>query len=244
MPPVIPQTVLRHYRVKENRVIADGSFALVLEAASENDALPAFQAGQWVYLHLLNPDGSTWARAAYSIASAPYEGTHTLELGIKTAGDFTKRAATLKPGDEVLLQGPWGVFTLKKDAKRAAYIAAGIGVTPLLCMAREACNAELDADIIFFYSFRHPPEAAYLDELHALTAENPRLILIPVCTGADIAGWAGERGRISADMLARLLPEGADDYALCGPDAFMDDLKTILVARGVEPKKIRRESFG
>lgn len=244
MPPNLPQTVLRRYRVKENRPIADGSFALVVEVENPADVMTPFQAGQWVYLHLLNEDGTPWARAAYSIANAPSDGTNVLEFGIKTAGDFTKRAATLVPGDTLLVQGPWGVFTLKKDAPRIAYFAGGIGVTPLLCMAREACAADVDADILFFYSFRKPEEAAYLDELHALTAEYPRLTLIPICTGTSVTDWTGERGRITADTLTRLLPNGADDYAICGPDAFMDDLKLILINRGVEPKKIRRESFG
>ncbi len=197
-----------------------------------------------MYLHLLNEDGSSWARAAYSIANAPSDGTTVLEFGIKTAGDFTKRASTLSPGDTLLFHGPWGVFTLKKEVQRVAYFAGGIGVTPLLCMAREACAMNLDADMIFFYSFRRPEEAAYLDELHALTAENPRLQLIPICTGASVTDWTGERGRMSADAMTRLLPNGADDYVICGPDAFMDDLKKILIERGVEPKKIRKESFG
>jgi ferredoxin-NADP reductase len=247
MPPSLPQTVLRKYRVKENRVIADGSFALFVEAVDPADAIPAFQAGQWVYLHLLEADGSSWARAAYSIANAPSTGTQVIELGIKTAGDFTQRASMLKPGDEVLLQGPWGVFTWKKDAQRAAYFAGGIGVTPLLSMALEAAaTAPKDQpfEIVFVYSFRLPQEAAYLTELHDLMTRDARIRFIPVCTGKEVAGWEGERGRINADTLARLLPDGADDYAICGPDPFMDDLKQILITRGVEPKKIRRESFG
>ncbi len=46
MPPNLPQTVLRRYRVKENRPIADGSFALVVEAERPEDVMTPFLAGQ------------------------------------------------------------------------------------------------------------------------------------------------------------------------------------------------------
>lgn len=243
MPPVLPQTVLRRYRVAENRSIADGCFALMLETTDPATSVPPFQPGQWVYMHLLNPDGSTWARAAYSIANAPCTGTATIELGIKLEGDYTKRAMSLKEGDEVLLQGPWGVFTPKADRPHMALFAGGIGVTPLLCMARQMCATNAENDMTFFYSFRVPEGAAYLEELRALASGNPRLKFIPLCTGAD-AAWEGERGRLNASVLQRELPNGADDYLLCGSDGFMEGVRDLLIARGVDPKRIRKESFG
>ena len=238
----IPQTVLRRYCVKENRLLADGCFALILEALDVENELTPFLAGQWVYVHLLNPDGTSWARAAYSIASSPSQGTSVIELGIKVEGNFTSRAAQLAVGDNVLMQGPWGVFTLK-NVQRIAFMAGGIGVTPLLSMVREALSTDRKVEMIFFYSFRTPEGAAYLEEMRTLASADARLTLIPVCTGAS-TDWQGARGRISDELLARHLPQGADDYMLCGPDAFMEDLRTLLIARGADAKKIRRESFG
>ena len=243
MPPTLPQTIVRRYRVKENYSIAEGSFALVLEAVETINALTPFQAGQWVYLHLFNPDGSQWARAAYSIASTPHNGTQIIELGIKVEGDFTKRALALRAGDEVGVSGPWGVFTLKQDRPRVAMFAGGIGVTPLFCMAHEACAMEVPLDITFFYSFRTPEGAAYLEDLKMLAKKNPRLRFVPLCTGVS-PDWTGERGRITADIIARELPDGADDYLLCGSNGFMDGVRAFLDARAVDPKRIRKESFG
>ncbi len=242
--PSLPQLILRPYRVKENSPLAQGMFRLVLEAEESENAVTPFLAGQWVYLHLLNPDGSQWARAAYSIASAPSAGTRQIELAIKTEGDFTKRAGTLRIGDVVQLSGPWGVFTLGKDATRYALFAGGIGVTPLLSMIREAHASASQNDMTLFYSNRAVAESAYLDELRDLVKQDPRLSLVPICTRETPLGWQGETRRIDATMLDRYLADGADEYLLCGSKEFMDGVRALLLARGVEPQKIKQESFG
>jgi ferredoxin-NADP reductase len=240
----IPQTVFRPYRVMENAPLAAGMFRLVMEAVDE--PLPSFQSGQWVNLRLQNPDGSEWAKAAYSIASAPSAGTQTVEFGVKLAGDFTKRLFTLKAGDQVELQGPWGVFTATQgQAAEIVCIAGGIGVTPFVSMFREAAVRERGLTLL--YANRRAEEAAYLEELMALAAAHPRLRVIPTYTRESPTGWEGERGRIDAAMLRRHVAFSAAQetvYLLCGPDAFMHDVRAALMAQGVDPKKIKQESFG
>lgn len=243
---MIPQLQLRHYRVAENRSIGEGLFELILEATSAEEALPPFQAGQWVYLHLLNPDGTTWARAAYSIASAPSVGTQRIALGIKVEGGFTRRAQQLVEGDVVQLQGPWGVFILPPGDAPLVLFAGGIGVTPLLCMIREAVALQPSRNIHLFYSLRTPAEAAYLDELREITAASPQVKLTSLVTREVPADWEGERGRIDALLLDRVLGQApvSTIYLLCGPDPFMLAIRELLTARGVEKAQIKQESFG
>ena len=242
--PSLPQLILRPYRVKENNPIAQGMFRLLLETDDAESLLTPFLAGQWVYLHLLNEDGSMWARAAYSIASPPSAGTREIELAIKTEGDFTQRTQTLQPGDAVQLSGPWGVFTLGKDATSHALFAGGIGVTPLLSMIREAQASAFNAHITLFYSNRTAAASAYLDELRGLAKQYARLTLVPICTREAAHGWEGETRRIDAEMLNQYLGHGADEYLLCGSKEFMNGVRALLLARGVDAKKIKQESFG
>lgn len=239
----IPQTIFRPYRVVEHAPLAAGMFRLVLEVVDVSEPLPMFQAGQWVNMRVLNSDGSEWAKAAYSIASAPSFGTHRIELGIKREGDFTKRLAALHVGDTVELQGPWGVFTLKPEYKRHVLIAGGIGVTPFVSMIREGVvNGE---EIMLLYSCRTPEEAAYLDELQKLMNTHPHLKVLCTCTRESPAAWNGERGRIGAEVLAREIPEvDGTECLLCGPDAFMKAVREALLAQGFDPKCVRQESFG
>lgn len=255
--PLPPQAQLRRYRVTTNRPIAEGVFQLLLEPVA--DPIPPHKSGQWVSLHLLNPDGSVWAKAAYSIANAPPV-TGPLELGIKVAGDFTQRARLLKTGDEVLLQGPWGVFVLQTDLPRLVMFAGGIGITPLLSMAREACGTAMSSDVLLFYSSRTCRESAYLDELRGLAKRCPRFRLVEICTrethppsaepvpsGAEGLGAGSEgkeTGRIDAAMLDRYIQDySVGEYSMCGPKDFMDNIKQLLQNKGVEVKKIRHELF-
>lgn len=241
--PVPPQTVQRRYRVLENRPMADGIFRLLLEPVAE--PIPPFQAGQWVGLHLLNQDGSVWAKAAYSIVNAPSAPPFAkggVELALKVEGDFTARASTLKPGDVVFLTGPWGVFTLPKTQSRLVMFAGGIGVTPLLSMTREACATGLPTDILFFYSGRTCGETAYRDELRNLATRCPRLRLVEVCTREQHPDK--ESKRIDAEMLDRYITDyTVGEYLMCGPREFMDGLKQMLQTKGVDPKRIRKELF-
>lgn len=246
MPPILPQTVLRRYRVVENAPIADGQFKLVVEAVDANERVPEFKAGQWVYIHLLNPDGSDWARAAYSIVSAPSDGSHRIEFGIKMAGDFTKRAAALRVGDELNLQGPWGVFGCKPEQPRHVMIAGGIGVTPFIAIIREAIAANTKGhEFILFYSVRTPEEAAYLAELKSIAAAHPHIRIVATSTRGTSPDWKEETGRLSEVLFDRHLSDYATgEYLLCGPKEFMQAMRDLLVVKGADPKRIKQELFG
>ena len=94
-----------------------------------NEGRIIFLAGQWVYWHLLNQDGSSWGRAAFSVSSAPGEFDEEFQLGVKVQG-FHQKGGQLQPGDVIGIQGPFGVFTLPKQADHLVFFAGGIGVTP------------------------------------------------------------------------------------------------------------------
>jgi ferredoxin-NADP reductase len=237
-----PSTQLRRYRVTDNRPIVDGRFSIKLVPVGE--PIPSFEAGQWVSLHLLNDDGSEWGKAAFSIANAPAESENGIELGIKVRGDFTKRAQQLPVGAEVMLQGPWGVFTLRKDVPRIVMFAGGIGISPLRSMIREACLSHLTIDIILFYSTFTHAEAAYMDELHEFAGVSPYLRIIPVYTNEPHPPVGAETRLIDAEMVdAHIKDYSTGEYLLCGPNEFMDCIRKILFEKGVEKQRIRSERF-
>jgi ferredoxin-NADP reductase len=152
--------------------------------------------------------------------------------------------AALAVGARVEMHGPWGLFVLKPAAHHVL-IAGGIGVTPFVSMIREAALSSADMQITLIYSNRTVDEAAYLDELQQIAAAHPNIRVIPTCTRESPSGWMGERGRIDAAMLHRAVPDHRDaDYLMCGPDDFMVSMREILVASGVDSKRIKQESFG
>lgn len=240
----VPEVLrLRKFRVQEIVWEAPEIFTLRLMPCEGEVVLP-FKAGQWVYLHLLNEDGTSW-KAAFSIATAPSD-KGPLELGIKVERDFTKRASQLSLDSVVALQGPFGAFVLPPVAETPlVFMAGGIGVTPLRSMIRELFYQGSKAPIYLVYSNRYAEESAYLEEFEDLRHQHPSMKLLATLTGEHPPGWAGHTGRVDAAMLAPLLAETAASahFFLCGPNPFMDTVRGILEAAGVEKKRVHQERF-
>jgi ferredoxin-NADP reductase len=237
---------VRPYIVREIKWESVDVYTLRLEPAP-GEPMISFLPGQWVYLHLLNPDGSSWGRAAFSIASAPNESKEMIELAIKIEKDFTKRGGHLQPGDKVGIQGPFGVFVLPQNVTPLVMFAGGIGISPLRSMLREAYLRQLPVDITLFYSNRYVEDAVYLEELEDLGNTWPNFHPIFTLTGDDNPSiWKGELGRCDAAMLRRHLSDFTKgEFLMCGPDAFMDQVKVILEGEGVDVKKrLKKELFG
>lgn len=240
----VPEVLrLRKFRVQELVWETPEIFTLRL-APCEGESTLSFKAGQWVYLHLLNEDGTSW-KAAFSIATAPSE-KGPLELGIKIERDFTKRASQLTLDAVVALQGPFGVFTLPSSSDTPlVFIAGGIGVTPLRSMIRELAHQGSSIPIYLVYSNRYAEESAYLEEFEDLRHTYPAMKLIATLTGEHPPGWKGHTGRVDATMLAPLLAETAANahFFLCGPTPFMDTVRGILESAGVDKKRVHQERF-
>ncbi len=240
----IPEVLrLRKFRVQEIVWETPEIFTLRLLPAEGESSIP-FKAGQWVYLHLLNDDGSSW-KAAFSIATAPSD-TCPLELGIKIEKDFTKRAADLRIDTEVALQGPFGVFTLPPNPEAPmVFIAGGIGITPLRSMMREMMNKKMKAPIYLIYSNRYCEDTAYLEEMDDMERAYGAFKMVATLTGEHPPGWTGKTGRVDAAMLAPILAQTATNgqFFMCGPNPFMDSVRVILEQAGVDKKRIHQERF-
>lgn len=198
----------------------------------------SFIAGQWVYLHLLDEAGASIAKGAFSVANAPQE-SEDLRFGIKIYGRLTSTFADMHEGDRLGIQGPFGRFVLPVEDVPLAFFGGGIGITPLRSMAFAALHdAARTAPLVVFWVARTEEELIYHTEFLAWQKAFPgRFMYVPSLTREHRVDWRGERGRLEARMLDQ---EGfAWDQAhafTCGPQLFMDGIKGLLAARGLEGK--------
>lgn len=240
-----PVLKIRPFRVAEITWETAEVFTLHLEPTDSADMI-SFKAGQWIYLHLLNADGSMWARAAYSIISAPEKSASRLQLGIKPAGDFTKKASKLMPDDVVAIQGPFGVFVLPPGEGPLVIFAAGIGITPFRSMISSLDAQGAEREVILFYSNKTVEDIAYFEDFDALAKKVDWFKPVFTLTRGEPSAWPGERGRIDGEMLDRHLPS-LDGYTfmVCGPKSFMETIKLMLEERGVDTRtRLKQELFG
>src|SRR5207248_133394 len=93
--------------------------------------------------------------------------------------------------------------------KPAVFLAGGIGITPFLSMTLQAHRERSERDIYLFYANRRPEDAAFLDVLQETAAVHKKLRLIPTMSEMEHSArpWDGERGTVSAEMLARHVRE-------------------------------------
>jgi len=242
--PETASATIRQFRVVTNRDIADGIFELTL---APNDGQPVFAylPGQFVMLQLLNPDGTVWAKAAYSLTSAPDESRDAIQLAIKVRGDFTQRAHDLKPGDFLNVQGPFGRFVLPEGEAPLVLLAGGIGITPFRSMLRQSLARGSGRRIILIYSCRTLQVMPYFDELQELARQHPNFKCVITFTGYAPDGWTGETGRIGQKLIAKHVadPKTAE-FMACGTNEFVKDMYESLAKLGVDvTMQLHKEIF-
>ncbi len=80
--------------------------------------------------------GKKWR--AFSIASSSHEGEIRISTIIKEpVSDFKKHLLALKPGDELIMHGPFGEFRVSPHICRIVGIAGGIGITPFRALMKD-----------------------------------------------------------------------------------------------------------
>ncbi|MFF3839020.1 PDR/VanB family oxidoreductase [Streptomyces sp. NPDC001930] len=127
----------------------------------------------------------------------------------------------LRPGQFVTVSEPRNHFALE-DAASYVFVAGGIGITPLLAMAREA--ARRGADWRMVYGGRSRASMAFTAELALLDGE---VTLVP----------QDELGHIDLDEVLTGLPDGALVYS-CGPEPLL-----VAVEQRCPEGRLRLERF-
>ncbi|TFB80847.1 FAD-dependent oxidoreductase [Terrimesophilobacter mesophilus] len=207
-----------------------------------------YTAGQFADYTLLNPpetDAEGDIRG-FSFSSAPFEPFLQATTRLRdTAFKHVLRDAAI--GTEVLLDAPWGSFTLHHKVERpAVFLTGGIGITPARSIVLQSVHDVTGHSITVFDSNHTPQEAAFLDELTRVAAENDRITYVPTMSGLGDSRhqWAGETGHIDAAMLSRYVDDlAAPIYYVCGPGAMVKAMRGVLDAAGVDSDDIRTEEF-
>ena len=208
----------------------------------------AFKAGQSLDMTLLNPpesdaEGNT---RAFSLASAPQEDFLMIATRMRDTA-FKRTLKALPIGAEVKIEGPFGNLTLHNKSSRAAVLlAGGIGITPFRSMVVRAAREKLPHRIFLFYGNRRPEDAAFLDELRALEADNPNYKLIAAMSEMENSKrpWQGESGFIDDRMLSKhLIGAASPIYYVAGPPAMVETMREILSKQSVDDDDIRSEEF-
>ena len=208
---------------------------------------------------------------AYSMANYPAEGDRIMltvriatppfkpkpQVGFQevSPGIASSYIFTLKPGDQVIMSGPYGDFHPICDSKKEMiWVGGGAGMAPLRAQIMHMTKTlhTTDRKMSYSYGARALNEVFYLQDFLQLEKEFPNfkfhLALDRPDPAADAAGVKYTPGFVHQVMLDNYLKdhESPEDieYYMCGPGPMSKAVENMLFNLGVDPESIHFDNFG
>jgi Na+-transporting NADH:ubiquinone oxidoreductase subunit F len=197
---------------------------------------------------------------AYSMANYPLEKgllLFTIRIafppGYKTdvpPGVMSSWVFNLKPGDEVVVSGPFGEFFARETNAEMCFIGGGAGMAPMRShIFDQLKRLHSKRRISFWYGARSLREAFYVDEFDALARENANFSWhLALSEPLPEDNWTGATGFIHKVLYDRYLRDHAApediEYYMCGPGMMNKAVIEMLLSLGVDRENIMLDDFG
>lgn len=236
--------IRRPFLVKETKEEYGDVWTIVMEPINHKGF--QFVPGQFAWLTAWKTPFSD-TEHPFSISSSA-ERKSEIEMSIKNLGPFTKKIRTLKSGDRVYVDGPYGAFNLDRfpKAERLIFIPGGIGVSPIMSMLRTMADRNDNRPTLLFYCNREWGNSTFKEEIKNLE-KNLKLKTIYTIEKPP-QKWEGESGFLNRDILNRYIPKDwlkdGTDIFLCGPTPMMNAVENELRNVGFTHKQIHSERYG
>lgn len=192
-----------------------------------------FEPGAHVVVALKDAASGLQGTRAYTLTSQPgdvagYE--ITVARGDRPSGISAFLHASVRPGRVVTVSDPVHGFGLAREAGRHLLIAGGIGITPVLSLARKLDQTGTVFELL--YSGKSQAVMPFLEELRAM-----RHAACTIVTTTDPA-----MGRL--DIHGILARASADTHVyVCGPAGMIQDVVSMARALAWDASRVHFESF-
>ncbi|MDD3741304.1 MAG: NADH:ubiquinone reductase (Na(+)-transporting) subunit F [Bacteroidales bacterium] len=213
-------------------------------------------------LKMLNEEASF---RAYSMANHPAEG-NVIMLNVRIAtppwdrktNSFAKLNPGIcssfifsrKPGDKVMISGPYGEFHIKDTEREMMYIGGGAGMAPMRSHIFDLfITKKTKRKATFWYGARSKREIFYEDEFRTIEKEFSNFEFnIALSEPKEEDEWTGYIGfihKVIFDNYLSKIDEPEDiEYYLCGPPMMNDAVLKMLDNLGVPEEMIAFDDFG
>lgn len=225
--------------------------------------------GDWDKFNMwdLNCKNEEETMRAYSMANYPAEGNIVM-LNIRIAtppfdrvnggfqnvkpGICSSFIFNLKPGDKVMVSGPFGEFhPILNSEREMLYIGGGAGMAPLRSHILHLLNTLKISDrkITYWYGARSKNEIFYEPDFRKLEAEFPNFTFnIALSEPQPEDNWTGMVGFIHNVIHDNYLkdhdaPEDIE-YYMCGPGPMAKAVEKMLWDLGVPREMLMFDDFG
>ena len=206
-----------------------------------------FKSGQYVQIRTKPYDKVTQSVSrAYSISSKPSE-KNIVELIIRLVPGgicTTYMHDHIKPGDEVIISGPYGDFYIRDDADQFIFIAGGSGLAPIKSMIYDNLEKGIDKPMTLFFGAGSKKDLYYYELFSELDKTNDKFKYIPALSmPLPEDNWEGKTGLITQVVAEYVEDEKSKHAYLCGSPGMLDACMTVLKDKGFTQELIFFDKF-
>jgi Na+-transporting NADH:ubiquinone oxidoreductase subunit F len=202
---------------------------------------------------------------AYSMANHPAEG-NIIMLNIRIAtppfdrktggfmnvnpGICSSYIFSRKPGDKIMISGPYGEFHIKKTNREMMFIGGGAGMAPMRSHIFDQFNTlHTGRKATFWYGGRSSRELFYVDEFRAIEKNFPNFTFnVALSEPKPDDNWKGYTGFIHQVIMDNYLKKHDEpeeiEYYICGPPMMNQAVLKMLDDYGVPKEMIAFDDFG
>lgn len=202
---------------------------------------------------------------AYSMANYPKEG-NIVKLNIRIAtppwdrskGAFQKVNPgicssfifSLKPGDKIMISGPYGEFFIKETEREMMYIGGGAGMAPLRSHIFHLFHTlKTGRKVTYWYGARSKREVFYEDEFREIEKKFSNFkFYLALSEPKEEDKWGGLTGFIHQVVYNEYLSKHEEpeeiEYYLCGPPMMNDAVQKMIYDLGIPDEMLAFDDFG
>jgi benzoate/toluate 1,2-dioxygenase reductase subunit len=174
----------------------------------------SFRAGQSIRVRC------TETERDYFLVSSPDEAFLTLCILLSPQGKVSSCLAATEPGSVIEFTGPHGDFAFVPSTREKVFVATGIGIAPFVSMVRSGVEG-----FTVLHGVSSPHELYYED------CFDRRGVRYVPCVPKGSFQECGRQGLFPGsvtDYLAGELPRGEYDFYLCGDEAMVLDVYSVV----------------
>ena len=132
-----------------------------------------------------------------------------------------------------MFEGPYGRLTPRvRTRRRVALLGAGVGITPLRSLAEGLSYGPGEVVLVQ----RYAEQPLFARELEVLAVERGLEVV-------EVPGHRGSPGTRAEDLLRHVPDLAVRDVFVCGPEAWVADVRRVATAAGLPPEHLHVESF-
>ncbi len=223
-----------------NEIVEETHDVKTLKLRLENNSLPSFIPGQFITVYF--EETGTPEGKSYSISSSPQE--KTINITVKTMGEFSRRLCNMKIGDKIKASLPYGFFYSESENSHMIIIAGGIGIAPFRSIILNNIEKNKDRKINLFYTNKTSKDIIFKEEFDRIVKTNKNIKIKYYITRdkKKSRGFVNRRIEIK-DILGKIKNSENKEFFICGSISFVRDFWKNLIESGIKKECIYTEAF-